>query len=290
MSVGAIRARAPDAPGGAGEALPGRDLPPPPPLARALADLARGARMTTLWGRLGWQDVRRRYRRSALGPWWITIGTGFTIALLATLYGGLFRLPVDRYLPYVATGLVVWGLVAGLVSEGCQVFVQARGIVLQIGLPLSLHVYRMVWRNLLAFAHTAVLLPVVALGWGVWPGWTGWLAVPGLAAVCVNGVWLGLVCGTVTARFRDVPPIVNRVMRLAFLATPIIWTPELLSERAWLLQFNPFHHLVEVVRAPLLGEVPAAGSWLAVGAITVAGWAGALVLYARCRGRIAYWL
>ena len=79
-------------------------------------------------------------------------------------------------------------------------------------------------------------------------------------------------------------------MRVAFLATPIVWTPELLSERAWLLQFNPFHHLLEVVRAPLLGEVPAAGSWIAVGAITVAGWAGALVLYARCRGRIAYWL
>ena len=288
MSAGAIRA--PDAPGAGHEALPGRDLPPPPPLARALADLARGARMTTLWGRLGWQDVRRHYRRSALGPWWMTVSTGLTIALLAALYGGLFRLPVDRYLPYVATSLVVWGLVAALVGDGCQVFVQARGIVHQTALPLSLHVYRMVWRNLLAFGHTAVLLPVVALGWGVWPGWTGWLAVPGLAAVYANGVWLGLVCGTATARFRDVPPIVGSLMRVAFLATPIIWTPELLSERAWLLQFNPFHHLLEVVRAPLLGEVPAAGSWLAVGAMTVAGWVGALAIYARCRGRIAYWL
>jgi len=102
-----------------------------------------------------------------------------------------------------------------------------------------------------------------------------------------------LTCGTLTARFRDVPLIVASVMRVAYLATPIIWTPALLSEQAWLLDFNPFHHLLEVAqvaRAPLPGEVPAAGSWLAVGAITVADWAGALALWTRCRGPIAYWL
>ena len=115
-------------------------------------------------------------------------------------------------------------------------------------------------------------------------------ALPRLAAICLNGVWVGLVLGSVAARLRDVPPIVESVMRIAFLAMPIVWTPELLSERAWLRAFNPFHHLVEVVRAPLLGELPAAEFWLAVGAVTVVGWAAALALFARCRGRIAYWL
>ena len=132
--------------------------------------------MTTLWGRLGWQDVRRRYRRTAIGPWWITISTGLTVGLLATLHGGLFRLPVEGHLPHVAAGLVVWVLLSGLVTEGCAGFVQARGIVLHINLPLSLHVYRMVWRNLLASSHNAALPPVVALGCGVWPGWTERLA------------------------------------------------------------------------------------------------------------------
>ena len=270
--------------------LPGRDLPPPSPFALAVRDLVRGARMTQLWGRLGWQDVRGRYRRSALGPWWITISTGLTLVLLGALYGNLFAVPVRGHLPYVAIGVVTWSFLASLVVEGCQVFVEARGIVHQIGLPLSLHVYRLVWRTLLAFGHTVVLLPAVALLCGVWPGWTGLLALAGLAAVCVNGVWVGLLCGTVTARFRDVPPVVDSVMRVAFLATPIVWTPALLSERAWLVAFNPFHHVLEVVRAPLLGELPAAGSWLAVGAVTVVGWTATLALYARCRGRIAFWL
>ncbi len=265
-------------------------VPGAPRFALAVVDLIRGARMTRLWCRLGWQDVRHRYRRSMLGPWWITVGTGVMIVLLGALYGGLFRQRTVDHLPYVAAGLVVWGLIASLVTEGCGSFLDARRIVHQVALPLSLHAYRLVWRTLLAFAHSALLLPVVAVGFGVWPGWTGLLAVPGLAAICLNGVWVALVCGTLTARFRDVPPILESVMRLAFLATPIVWTPALLPERAWLVAFNPFHHLLEVVRAPLLGELPAAASWGAVGAITVLGWALALVLYARCRARIAYWL
>ena len=273
---------------GGGGRFPGDDAPSP--LARAVADLVRGARMKPLWGRLGWHDVRRRYRRTVLGPWWITMSTGLMIALLGLVYGGLLRSSVSRYLPYVAVGVVVWGLLGAVVKEGCQVFTGARGIVLERSLPLSLHVYRMVWRNVLVFGHNVVLLPVVAAAWGAWPGWTALWAVPGLVAVGVNGVWVGLVCGTVAARFRDVPPMVDSVMRVAFLGTPIIWTPELLPGRAWLVQFNPFHHLLEVVRAPLLGEVPSAASWLAVGGITLAGWAVALALYAHCRGRIAYWV
>ena len=156
--------------GGAGRAVArgarGAAAARPPPLARALRDLARGARMTTLWGRLGWQDVRRRYRRTALGPWWITISTGLTVALLATLYGGLFRLPVEGHLPHVAAGLVVWVLLSGLVTEGCAVFVQARGIVLHINLPLALHgpgfEEAAVARACAGFAHPLTVLRIGA--------------------------------------------------------------------------------------------------------------------------------
>ena len=262
----------------------------PSALVCALDDLVRGARLWRLWGRLGWQDIRRRYRRSVLGPWWITASAGVLIVLLGTLYGGLFRLQTAQHLPYVAVGFVVWTLLTSLVGDGCRTFLEARGFVHQVALPLSLYAYRMVWRSLLVFAHMAVLVPAVAAMYRVWPGWEGLLALPGLALVCANGVWMALAFGAITARYRDVPPMVESVMRVAFLATPIVWAPALLEGRAWLVNFNPFHHLLEVVRGPLLGEQPALASWLAVGVITVLGWSATLALFARCRARIAYWL
>ncbi len=121
-------------------------------------------------------------------------------------------------------------------------------------------------------------------------GRAGLLALPGLALICLNGLWLAFLLGLVSARFRDVPQIVASVVQVAFFLTPIIWKPELLPGRALVLDLNPFFHFVELVRAPLLGQVPGLASWLAVLGITLGGWLVTLGMYRRYRWRIAYWL
>ena len=260
-------------------------------LSLALHDLAEGARTTYLWGRLGWQDIRRRYRRSVLGPFWITISMGILVAILGTLYGELFKVEATNYVPYLTLGFVIWTLVNGLITDGCAAFVAAGNIIRQSRLPLSVHVYRVVWRNLIVFFHNAVIFVVVAMLFSVRPGWTGLLAIPGMVLLCLNGVWVGLLLGAFAARFRDVPPIVASIVRIAFFVTPIIWMPALLPERAVLpMSFNPFYHVLEVVRAPLLGQVPDAVSWLAMIGITLVGIAATFVVYVRYRWRIAYWI
>lgn len=256
----------------------------------ALADIVQGARARYLWGMLGWQDIRRRYRRSVLGPLWLTISMGVLVGALGTLYGTLLKVEVAEYMPFLALGFIVWTLIQSLITEGCVVFTGAEGIIKQTSLPLSVHVYRMAWRNFLIFCHNMVIFLVVAMIFSIWPGWTGLLAVPGLALICLSGTSVGLVLGIVSARFRDVPPIVASVVRIAFFVTPIIWMPELLPDRALLLDFNPFFHLVEIVRAPLLGQAPGLVSWLAVAGITIGGWAAAFALFRHYRRRIAYWV
>ena len=257
----------------------------------ALFDLVEGARASHLWGRLGWQDIRRHYRRSILGPFWITISMGVLVAVLGTLYGGLFQVDMAVYVPYLTLGWVVWTLVSGLITDGCAAFVSASSIIQQARLPLSVHVYRGIWRNLITFFHNAVIFVAVAVLFAIWPGWVGLLAIPGLLLVCLNGVCVGIVLGIFATRFRDVPPIIASVVRIAFFVTPIIWMPELLPERALVpLAFNPFYHVLEVVRAPLLGEVPSATSWLAMIGFTLVSALVMLGMYVRFRWRIAYWL
>ena len=215
---------------------------------------------------------------------------GLTVALLAALYPGLFDVRRADYVPALALGFVVWGFVSGVIADGCRTFVGARDIILQAALPLSAHVYRTVWSNLIVLGHNALVFLCVALIVPVRPGPTALLALPGLAALCLNAVWVCLLVGMLSARYRDAPPSVARVVRIAFFATPILWLPDAMPERALFLDLNPFHHALEVVRAPLLGEVPAAASWFAVAAITVAGWLATLLLFARHRTRIASWL
>ena len=258
--------------------------------ALALQDIVEGARAVHLWGLLGWQDVRQRYRRSTLGPFWLTISMGALVGGLGFLYAGLFKIGVADYLPFIAVGFIVWGLVSSLLTDGCAAFIGADSIIKQVALPLSIHVYRVLWRNLIILAHNAIIYVIVAVFFSIQPGWVGFLALPGLVLLGLNGVWVGLLLGLVSARFRDVPQIVASVVQIAFFLTPIIWKPELLPERAFLLDLNPFFHFVEVVRAPLLGQMPGLTSWLAALGVTLGGWLVTLVMYRRFHWRIPYWV
>ena len=264
--------------------------PPASQTTLALFDLIEGVRVPHLWGLLGWQDIRGRYRRSKLGPFWITISMGVLVAVLGTLYGGILKVEITAYLPHLTLGFIVWGLISGLITESCSAFTSAGSIITQVNLPLSVHVYRVIWRNLIIFFHNAVIFVVVAVTFSIWPGWAGLLALPGLALICLNGVWAGMLLGAVSARFRDVPPIVSSIVRIVFFVTPIIWMPELLPNRAVFLDLNPFFHILELVRAPLLGQVPGLTSWLAVFGMTLVGWLLMFVLFRLYRWRIAYWV
>jgi lipopolysaccharide transport system permease protein len=92
------------------------------------------------------------------------------------------------------------------------------------------------------------------------------------------------------ARFRDIPPIIGSVMQMAFFVTPVIWKPELIGEKAWLLPLNPFFTLLEVVRGPLLGTIPDRYIYLSAGLSSLAICGCAWLLFARVRNRIAFWI
>ncbi len=257
----------------------------------AIGDIARGTVAWSLWTMLGWQDIRQRYRRSVLGPFWLTISMGVLVTMLGVLYASLFKMSIPEYLPFVALGFIMWGLVSGLILDGCEAFNGSADIIKQMALPLSLHVYRAIWRNIIIFFHNITIFVIVALVFSIPPSWITLLALPGLLLICINGLWIGLVLGLICARYRDVPQIVASIVQVAFFLTPVFWKPDLLSEdRFYLLDYNPFFHFLELVRQPLLGQAPNSASWLIVAGITVGGLVFALLLYRRYRSRIAYWI
>lgn len=257
---------------------------------RTVRDLAAGLRAWEFWTAMGLQGVRRGYRRSVLGPFWLTLSLVVTVAALSLLYGALLGVPLERYAPHLALGFIAWQFIAGVIGGSCTVFVRHRAWITAARRPLSLFVFADVWSNLLEMAHNAPVYLGVAVLFGVWAGPAGLQVIPGLALVLLNAVWVGLALGTVCARFRDVPPIVASVMRIAFFLTPVIWLPEMLGPRARLALYNPFTAFVELIRAPLLGQTVPARVWLAALAVTAAGWALAWAVFGRYRGRVPYWL
>ncbi|AWK90170.1 ABC transporter permease [Azospirillum thermophilum] len=257
---------------------------------QARDDLVKGASRWRLWSRLGWHDIRKRYRRSVLGPFWLTLSMAVMVASLGLIYGTLFRLDLEGYLPFLAIGLATWTFVASFLNEGCIVFIELEPLIKNVRIPMSVHILRVLWRNLIIYGHNIVIFAVVALVFGIQPGAVGLLAPVGLLVLLVNAAWIMLLLGMICTRFRDVPPIIASLIQLLFFVTPVMWKPELLGERRYLMALNPFHHLIEVIRAPLLGQMPGWESWAAGILFAVAGWVFTFACFARFRKRIAYWL
>jgi len=256
----------------------------------ALRDLGDGARRWQLWGYMGLHEIRQRYRRSVIGPLWITLSMGITVSALGVLYGAILKVEVAGYLPFLTAGFVIWGLLANLITDGTRVFTAVEGFIRQMPAPLSVHVYRLVWSNLIIFGHNLLVFVAIALWFGLNPGWSALMAVPGLLLLIANGLWLTLLLGLLSARFRDVPLITGSVVQVLFFITPVIWQPEMLPGRPLLLVGNPFYQLLEVVRGPLLGHVPPLETWLVVAVFTVVGWALALLFFTAYRWRLSYWV
>ena len=274
--------------------VPGRieELPEAPTRAGlAVVDLINGIRNCWLWTTLAEQDVKLRYRGSILGPFWQTLTTGVMIGGMGFIYSKLFHTDLHDYLPMLSVGLIFWTFIAGMVTEGCGTFISVHGIIQQVKLPFSLHAYRLVYRNLLTLAHNFVIIPIVLF---LFPHPIVWMRLiellPGLVLISITGVWVSILLGMISARFRDVPPIVGSIVQVVFFVTPVMWPVQALGPYAWWAQLNPFFAAIDVLRSPLLGQPTSPYSWTILMIMTAFGCAASFAFFARFRSRIAFWV
>jgi ABC-2 type transport system permease protein len=262
---------------------------------RARRDLVDGFTKRELWLHLGWQDIKQRYRRSVLGPIWITIATGTMAVALGGLYSKLFNLELAEHLPYVTLGLIIWSLISASILEGADVFVANEGLIKQLPTPLSVHVYRLVWRQVLLFAHNIIIFVIIAIIFPQHWTWASLMFIPALALIVLNCIWVALCFGILATRYRDISPLLISLVQLLFYMTPIIWNDQTLRGQgagnwATIIEFNPLLHYLDIVRAPLLGAEQEVHHWVVVIALTIIGWTVTAFAMRQYRSRVAYWV
>lgn len=290
MSASAIESETPDAPAPVSDSQTFR---------RAFKDLRDGLNQRELWLSLGWQDIKQRYRRSVIGPFWITIATGVQATAIGILYAALLDMPLQEFLPYVTVDLIVWNLINASIIEGSEVFVANEGLIKQLPSALSVHIYRLVWRQMLFFAHNLLIYVIMVIAFGVWRNlsWASLAAIPALGLIVLNALWVSIVFGIFATRYRDIAPILSSLTLLLFVLTPIMWTTQSLEaqggavrDRAKIAELNPLFHYLDIVRAPMIGQPQELYHWYIVITITVVGWAVALLALRKYRARVPYWV
>ncbi len=240
----------------------------------------------------GWQDVAQRYRRSRVGAFWLTLNMAIFITAIGLIFGTIFQSNMSEFLPYLCAGIISWGFISTSLSDGCTAFSSSDGIILQVRVPLFTHIMRALWRNTIIFAHNIVIFPVLLLIVGGKIDLSVIWIVPGFLLLCINLAWLMLALAIVCARFRDMTQVLTNILQVMFYATPIMWMVKVLPEHVTrdFINWNPFYHFVEIVRAPLLGTAPSILNWCVVLGFSFVGWLVTIAFFGKYRWRVAYWL
>ena len=243
-----------------------------------------------LWVYLAQTDIKLRYRRSALGPWWITMSMSIFVGALGIVYSRLLKQDPGVYLPFLATGYLIWIFITTCITESSDVFIQAQGLIKQIKVPYLIHILRCMTRNLMILFHNLLVYVAIALYFKLQVSWLPVLAIPGLILILLNMFWVCLLVSMLGTRYRDIPPVIASLVTVFFFISPITWMPKMIGEASILIQYNPVTYLLDVVRSPLLGQWPLQLSWIILLCTFILGTAMSLAMYKKYKNRIPFWV
>ncbi|MDP3675565.1 MAG: ABC transporter permease [Novosphingobium sp.] len=254
-----------------------------------LYDIWRGLVTWPVWMRLAQQDIALRYKRSVIGPFWISLSLAAMIIGMSLLYSQIFKTDFKEYLVYLSIGLLCWNYLSVMINESCVVLTDDTYLR---ALPVSVVglAGRSMMRNGIIFAHNLLTVLVMLVILQAPFKLTAFHALSGVAVYAVFGVLLGSILAPICLRFRDVAQVISSVLGILFFLTPIIWKPDQVGGRVAIVEYNPIFHLIEIVRAPLLGHDVAPQSWAFVGLFLVVSLFTAILVLSVTRRRVYMWM
>ncbi len=256
----------------------------------ALKDLKNGALHYNVWLHLGWVEVKQRYRRSIIGPWWISLSMLIFILMMGIVFRRLFNQSLEEYIPFFTTGFLFWTFISSSVIEATEIFKSNGSFIKQIHLPFSLYVFKHLVRQSIILAHNLIIYLMICVFFKLNPGWNVVLVVPGFCLLALNVFWVSFLVAMIAARFRDLVPMINSCVQIAFFMTPISWMPKLLEQNSRILNYNPLVYFLDVVRSPLLGHFPSIKSVYVSTILALFGCLFTFLLFVKTRSRIAFWV
>lgn len=243
-----------------------------------------------LWLSLGWIDILQKYRRSYIGPLWTTLSMAILVLTLGVLYGMLFKQELNNYIPYLTAGIILWNFLSNVITEGASVFIEHTGYIKQINLNELTYIFKIFWRNIILLIHNLVILVIVLIIFHDSISINILYVIPGTFVFLINIFWIVLILSILSARFRDMPPLISSILLPIFYFTPVIWNKDQLNERAILSDINPFYHLIDLIRSPLLNHAPEPLTWKFTIVMACIGLLISIPIFQNNRKNLPYWL
>jgi ABC-type polysaccharide/polyol phosphate export permease len=227
-----------------------------------------------------------------LGPLWVIAGPAVFVLVLGELFRHVTAHANELFVPYLAAGLIIWNYITNIVNTAPRLYVLHRASLLHGPANHANIVLKVICNSGIIFLYQSIVILVVMVLHQVPPTVHWLLILPAAALILAHSVWVLVVLGLIGARYRDLAEVVEMMMRVAFLATPIIWMPGEDGRGSVVgvfLAFNPFYHVLEPLRGAILGTPVPATSWIISIVLAAVGLTLASYMYRRFRHAAVLW-
>jgi lipopolysaccharide transport system permease protein len=245
------------------------------PTSGGVADLGELWRYRHLVLLLALRNLRARYKQTALGFLWAILApVGFTIIFVI-----FFRIvPVNAagsvpYVPTVFAGLVVWQFFNRALVDGGSSLTANSNLITKVYFPILALPISSLLAALCDFLVSCVILAILVVAYGLWPG-ARLIAAPLVVAyLFILGLGFSLWLSAIDGLWRDLRHALPLLLQLGMFVSPVAYVTGALVPERWrnLYEWNPIVAPIEAFRwAVLGGEAPSGAALLKSGIVVAA--------------------
>jgi lipopolysaccharide transport system permease protein len=240
--------------------------------------------------KIAYSEIKVKYRRSILGPLWISVNMLITIFALAIIFSSLFKLEIKNYIPYVFSGLLAWNYINTIVQDSIYLYI--NGAIKNFNFPVFFFPFKNTLKNTIISSHNIIIyiIILITINHDILNLNILYILIA-LPIYFLNSVFISLSIGLISLRYRDIGQIILNLMYLIFLVTPIFWDPNILEGKKILLaQYNPLYSMIEIIREPLLGKIPSLKNYIYCILTTIVNGVLAYIIFKKNFNNKVFWL
>ena len=239
---------------------------------------------------LSWDDIKVRYARSVIGPFWLVLTTAISALGLGYVWSILFNQDKETFIPALCIGLVIWQFLSSCILEASNCFIINAPIIRNTLNPILIFPLVTIIRNLIILGHNFIIILIVFFIYPPTINYKTLLLIPGLILVLGNLIWIVAILGFLGARYRDLSPAISSMMTILFFLSPVIYKPDQLGIKEIILWFNPFTYFISLIRDPLSGNSCPSFAYIVMSCSLLLGLILMMLIFEKYRHHLVYWL
>lgn len=259
-----------------------------------LSDFLHALKNPKSWVYPAWLSFAVKYRTSHAGWLWMLAGPAVFIFIIGPLFVRFSHVDVSVFIPHMAVGIVIFTYISTMITGSTSLYRSNKNLLLQGKRFYPLIPLIFIAKAVINFSVTSILIVIVVYYYEVELTAQIFYLIPALLLMLIHSIWISIVFGAMGARYHDFGEAMGAIMRVAFLATPIIWMPNAEGVRgatmSTYLAVNPIYHVLEPVRAAILGYSAPELNWIVSSIAACAGMIVATFVYKRYSQRIVMWM